>query len=181
MSIGPDYTILALDLATQTGWAQSRLDGAGLVSGSVRLRGKEPEEKGAHLQMIIMDHFKVMPFHHLIYEGAVPTSHLRGKTNVDTTYTAYGFPIAVGSTAINMGFPISRVLRVKVNDWRRHFIGTTSAGDRKETKRAVIARCRQLGWNPADDNEADALGILDYQRALLSPRYSASSGPLFTA
>jgi len=173
------YTILALDLASQTGWALSRLDGGEASSGTLRLAGDEPEEKGAVLLGWLIDMFTVSPFHHLIYEAPIPVSHMGGKTNARTTQITFGLPMVAGAAAIKLGVKGGRVRKARPNDVRKHFIGTRSAGDKNSTKRAVITRCRQLGFDPADDNEADALALLDYQRALLSKSFSAASGPLF--
>lgn len=176
----PDYQILALDLATTTGWARSRLDGDAHSSGAFRLKGDYPEEKGAVLATWIIDMYRVSPFHHLIYEAPLPVSHMGGKTNVNTTQIGFGLPMVAGAIALKLGVKMTRIKKVKPNDVRKHFIGKRSAGSREDTKRAVIMRCRQLGWHPADDNEADALAVLDYQRALLNASYGAASGPLFT-
>ena len=44
---------------------------------------------------------------------------------------------------------------------RKHFIGRGDLA-RAPAKAAVIRACRQRGWRPVDDNEADALALLDY-------------------
>lgn len=48
---------------------------------------------------------------------------------------------------------------------RRHFLGKVPRHT-KEIKEAVIARCRQLGWKPHMDDDADALALLDYTLAV---------------
>lgn len=46
---------------------------------------------------------------------------------------------------------------------RRHFLSPHKVPRKtKEIKEAVIARCRQLGWQPQMDDDADALALLDY-------------------
>lgn len=54
---------------------------------------------------------------------------------------------------------------------RKHFLGrgnTPKASN--DIKKAVIARCNQLGWEPETDHEADALAILDYALAIKGSR-----------
>lgn len=46
---------------------------------------------------------------------------------------------------------------------RKHFIGSAH-GLRDELKLAMLRRCRLLGWEPGNDNEADAAGIWDLAR-----------------
>lgn len=46
---------------------------------------------------------------------------------------------------------------------RKHFLGSAH-GLRDELKLAMLRRCRLLGWEPNNDNEADAAGIWDLAR-----------------
>ena len=61
---------------------------------------------------------------------------------------------------------------------RKHFIGTAKL-KRKEAKLATIARCKQLGWGPKNDDEADAAALWHYACCLTSRSYSISQTPLF--
>ena len=47
---------------------------------------------------------------------------------------------------------------------RKHFLGK-GRGKRDEMKEAVQHQCQLLGWDVADDNQADALCLMDYARA----------------
>ena len=49
---------------------------------------------------------------------------------------------------------------VPVGSIKRHVTGKGNA-----SKGAVLAAVRALGYSPADDNEADALAILEWARA----------------
>lgn len=53
-----------------------------------------------------------------------------------------------------------------IADVRQHFIGTSRIS-RADAKRAAIRMCQMQKWNPADDNAAEALGILSYTLACL--------------
>ena len=69
----------------------------------------------------------------------------------------------------------TEVWEVPPSTWRKHFLGR-GTGKRDDMKRAAIVRCSQLGWETFDDNQADALGLMDYARACF--RVSATVGPL---
>jgi Holliday junction resolvasome RuvABC endonuclease subunit len=51
---------------------------------------------------------------------------------------------------------------------RKHFLGT-GRGDRRTLKRLAMEACRRRGWDPENDDEADALGLLDYAAACWRP------------
>lgn len=51
---------------------------------------------------------------------------------------------------------------------RKHFIGK-GRGDRATLKRLTIDACKARGWSPENDDEADALGLLDYAVACWRP------------
>lgn len=63
---------------------------------------------------------------------------------------------------------------------RKHFIGKGSGIPREEMKRRTIEACRARGWNPVDDNVADALALLDYAMSVYNVP-GVKSGPLFGA
>lgn len=69
-------------------------------------------------------------------------------------------------------------LMVASSTVRRHFIGVGNLKS-KDAKLAVQARCRLLGWAVEDDNAADAVATWSYAMALLCPRWSPRSTPLF--
>ena len=178
---GGDLAILALDLATKTGWAYSRVDGSGEASGVLKLAGEQPEERAANLIRWIIGFARVSPFDHLVYEAPLPPSFMAGKTNVQTAQLLLALPVAAGAAALLMPrpLPMHRITQARPNDVRKHFIGMSTAGGREQTKRAVIARCRAMGWTPRDDNEADAIALLDYRRALLNSKLAVRATPLF--
>jgi len=61
---------------------------------------------------------------------------------------------------------------------RKHFIGTARL-KRKAAKAATIARCKQLGWKPKNDDEADAGALWDLACSMTSRSHSLSRTPLF--
>lgn len=59
--------------------------------------------------------------------------------------------------------------------WRKHFLGR-GTGKREDLKQLAMERCRILGWEVTDDNQAEALGLMDYSRACFG--LAATLGPL---
>lgn len=59
---------------------------------------------------------------------------------------------------------------------RKHFIGH---GRHPDPKRAVMDRCRLLGWEVSDDNAADAAATWAYAMSITYPQWSPKSTPLF--
>jgi hypothetical protein len=178
------YRVLALDLATTTGFAigaaGTDVNYAGIRSGSIRLKGETADERGAALLKFMRDLYRVEPYLHVVYEAPLATAHMAGKTNVNTTMLLFGLAMIAGATAIALGVRPDRIRRARPDDVRRHFLGVRSAGGRDETKRAVMARCRALGRDPGDDNEADAIALLDYQLSLLRPGHGIRTSPLIS-
>ena len=69
---------------------------------------------------------------------------------------------------------------VKPTEWRRHFLGPLPRGTRRrDFKRLACERCRVLGYDIKTDDEADALGILDYALARAKVASLTGAGPLF--
>lgn len=99
----------------------------------------------------------------------------------------------IGLVACVRGCAFNRNVRCEVahlGTVRKHFLGKSlsvkhfphlkPAAAKKAMKDEVVQRCRLLGWNPQDDNEADAYAIWDWACAVYAPRYQAKpSGELF--
>ncbi len=52
--------------------------------------------------------------------------------------------------------------KVEPNTWRKPFLGPDNTNRRKQLKGLVMQHCLLRGLSPKDDNEADAIGILEY-------------------
>lgn len=63
---------------------------------------------------------------------------------------------------------------------RKHFIGK-GRGDRKTLKDMTMRACRERGWDPDNDDEADALALLSYAADLLKLPTDWPVGGLFQA
>ena len=60
-------------------------------------------------------------------------------------------------------------MRVTTLQATQYFTGTTRHGGRAKKKAATIARCRQLGWETASDDVADALAVFAFAEGRLDP------------
>jgi hypothetical protein len=166
-------TILAIDPATQTGFA---LGVTGSVPQLITKRWSIPGDK-------LEDRFGRASY---FINGAL--------TGVD--YVAIEAPILaysntqwdtilllVGLHGIFTGAARSRqipVMVVAAASWRKHFLGTSKMeGGRGALKAEAMRRCRWLKWDAPDDNAADAAGIFNWAESQIAPEIATRSEPLF--
>lgn len=168
--------VLALDLASVTGWACGE-PGGSLEHGTIRFASSgachEAIFARAYQWMngMIGVHMPTL----VVWEAPLPTSFRRGSTNSDTTSLLFGLPAVIGAAAYeNRVFDIRKA---DTRDVRLHFIGCNPK--RTKAKPMVIRQCRAMGWDVSDDNEADALATWHYMCALLEPRLALRPTPLF--
>jgi crossover junction endodeoxyribonuclease RuvC len=169
--------IFALDLATQFGFCVGAMGGK-LVSGSIRCAPKGSGSGavfGGYMKSLT-DLIKVHQPRVVAYEAPFAPSVMRGHTSFNTTRVLLGLPAITEAVCDRMG--IWSVYEAKVQDVRQHFIGQSRL-QREDAKRAVIARCKMLGLEPKDDNEADAIALHDYVASIRNPRLAALRTPLF--
>lgn len=141
--------MLALDLGTTTGWALSTPDGV-IVSGTMSFRSGRYEGGG----------MRYLRFRSWLNEialragqiGAVHFEEVRRHIGTDAAHLYGGFLAHLAawcetSKIAYQGVPVGTIKR---------FI----AGKGNADKQAMIGAVRSRGFNPADDNEADAIAIL---------------------
>jgi Holliday junction resolvasome RuvABC endonuclease subunit len=139
---------LAVDLGTQFGFAINRADGR-VESGSVSLHAKRGEGDGMRfvkLNRWLVEAKNCHNFTDVVFED------VKRHVGVQAAH-AYG-----GYKAILQAFCERHQIAyvgVGVGVIKKRFTGNGAA-----KKEDMIARCRSLGFKPADDNEADALAIL---------------------
>ena len=144
--------ILALDLGQKTGWAVRNADGA-IASGTVEFKPGRFEGGGmvylrfrAWLQEVDETAGGIGAVY---FEEVRFASRRSGRTRVRRLPRP---PDRLGRDANKIpyrGVPVGTI--------KRHVTGRGNAD-----KDAVIAAVRALGFDPADDNEADALALLDW-------------------
>lgn len=142
-------TILALDLGSQLGWAL--LAGDGLINGgSENFRPQRFEGGG----------FRYLRFKRWLTEikqsvdgiDCLHFEEVRRHVSTDAAHAYGGFLATLTAWCEHHQIPYQGV---PVGTIKKHATGKGNAG-----KDAVIAAVRALGFDPADDNEADALALL---------------------
>jgi hypothetical protein len=160
--------VLALDLATTTGWALHRPGMERPFWGSERLPGK-PHEVGRaadRLERMLRDlyiaHKALGGISHFFFEA----QHVAEQMNIDTVYKL----IALGGIVEKFAFQVGAlVYKVNIAEWRKHFLGR-GAGFKAlklDQKELAIQRCAQYGWHTDVSDEAEALGILDFSLTMI--------------
>lgn len=149
MASPPAGTILALDLATITGWALRSTDGR-INSGTVSFRPSRYDGGGiryvrfrAWLESMAQDAAGI---------GVVHFEEVRRHLSTDAAHVHGGLLATLTSWCEQNGIAYQGV---PVGTIKRFITGKGNAD-----KAAVIAAVRARGFNPTDDNEADALAIL---------------------
>lgn len=155
--------ILALDIATVTGWALGSLD-CEPEAGRFRLP-KTGDDIGRFVNAY-RDWLVEMIDRHspsrVVYESPLTTPG--PQTNMMTLRKLGGLTVMTESVAVDMAVECKEA---NLSTIRKHFVGRGRApkdvkDGRKWFKAAVMDRCQVKGWHPADDNEADALALLDF-------------------
>ena len=115
---------------------------------------------------------------HLFFESAVD---MKFKSFAVTSKQLWQIG-AVLMVARRCNIPIEQVTP---NSWRLRFLGITKpvgiTGDkvRPELKRMAVKACAIRNWYVQSDDEAEALGILDFGLSTLSQRHASSRDVLF--
>ena len=142
-------SLLALDLGTTTGWAMGPPDG-GIVSGTVSFRPSRYDGGGirylrfrAWLDSVAEDADRI---------GAVYYEEVRRHLSTDAAHVHGGLLATLTAWCEQRAIAYQGV---PVGTIKRHVTGKGNAD-----KAAVVAAIRARGFNPTDDNEADALAIL---------------------
>jgi len=144
-------SILTLDLGTTTGWAMRLADGT-VVSGTMEFRPGRYEGGGMRFLRFrswldhLRDGAKAI--------GTVFFEEVRRHAGTDAAHVYGGFLAHLTAWCELNHIPYQGV---PVGVIKRHATGKGNAG-----KDAVIAAMQSKGFNPEDDNEADALAILSW-------------------
>lgn len=173
-------TYLSLDLSKRsTGWAAWQPGWDKPRYGSWALGSEFTSDGGVFckLHRNLADLRKLVAFEAIYYEQAILPANLSGNTNIRALSLAAGLAAHVLSFAEAFG---CRPCAINVGTWRKDYVGSDlvkgaqakarakralsggKASARDELKALTMARCRQLGFAPRKDDEADAIGILDF-------------------
>lgn len=167
--------VLALDLATVTGWAYGKPEEKPLF-GSQRF-GKQGSSRARTYRSfrLWLDVFcSARPPTMIVFESAATPSWMAGRTNIDTVKLLMGLTEHLEEWCCDR-FELREASTSQV---RTHFIGRNLQS--KIAKPLVVARCRERGWMVEDDNQGDACAIWDYQICCLRPDIGIATSPLFS-
>jgi hypothetical protein len=142
-------SILALDLGSTTGWAL-RNGRCRILHSTAEFRPTRFEGGGMRylrFERWLDDTLKIAGGIDAVYFEEV-----RRHLGTDASHIYGGFLATLTAWCEQQGIPYSGV---PVGTWKRHACGKGNAD-----KQAVIAAIRERGFEPADDNEADAIAIL---------------------
>lgn len=165
-----NWNVLALDLATKTGWAYGKANAAKPKSGSIKF-GEDGWSRPHRYR-----EFRgwVAGFCNLVKPDLIVFERAFVGKNVQVARFLYGLSEHLEELLYDCGIPVHEA---SVSEIRHHFCGRSPRGD--EGKELVKQTCRTLGWTFDDDNAADACALWDYQRSIIAPKFSARSTPLF--
>ena len=141
--------IVALDLATQTGWAVRKRDG-GILSGTVSFRSSRYD--GGGMRYLRFGNWLSQFAEATGSISAIYFEEVRRHLGTDAAHIYGGLLATLTAWCEQRRIPYQGV---PVGTIKRHVTGSGAAD-----KQAVIAAVRARGFAPADDNEADAIAIL---------------------
>jgi len=171
-------TTLALDLATNTGFALGDLSGV-KISGSRRFpsTGDDLYTFAKAFREWLTTGLKRHKPDRIVYEQPL----LPGETTLITCRKLYGLAWQTEITAGDLGYVgEQKIAEVMNNDWMKHFLGAGNVPRKSKDRKAAVQRmCKIRGFHFDDEDEADAIGILDYDLACSSPASAIFATPLF--
>lgn len=156
--------ILALDLSVKsTGFAYWKEGEAKPVGGTWELAAGISHAPRAFVRLHrhLRDINDACPLDAVVFEDPLPPHSVHGHTSIDVLKASAGLAAHVQSFAEAMGIRHRAVHQAR---WRRHFLGPQPRGVKTaDFKHMAMSRCRELGFEPIKHDEAEALGLLDYE------------------
>ena len=147
-------TLLALDLGTTTGWALRTPDRR-IVSGTQSFKPQRFEGGGMRFLRFVrwLDELQALSggLQHLAFE------EVRRHASTDAAHAYGGFLGQLSAWCEQRQIPYQGV---PVGTIKKHATGKGNAG-----KAEMIVAAKARGFDPVDDNHADALALLDWAMA----------------
>ena len=162
--------VAALDLATSTGIALGEPGGAPVCR--TESLG-DPQHRGAALLRVVSTLIRESAPDEIVIEA--PVLAMGATKSADALRVLVGLAEIAKAASIYLRTP---AVEIDVRTVRRHFLGFNPKG-REAAKRAVLARCRALGWRVRNDNEADAAALLDCRLSQICAAHAVAGAPLF--
>ncbi|KZK83002.1 hypothetical protein PsAD13_03204 [Pseudovibrio sp. Ad13] len=176
---------LALDLGVKTGWARWEPGLSKPVSGVFDCGAKDKAGGygGRSLSFYgwLLGKIESFGVTHLAIEDELPAISGKPMNRGNEQWQPAQHRLCEMAAVANQ-IPYQKITMQK---WRKHFIGRSVAprgvkNGRAWIKQQAIQRCKLLGWDPKDDNEAEALALMDFFRSTQSPSYAVQTTDLFT-
>lgn len=176
-----EVIILALDLATVTGFVRTNPQSDRPIGWSVRLRDKGTPIVHASRKLgpMLSELIRLHQVDLVAYEAPLPAGAARKHEQTGTSELLHGLAHCV--EAITACWQV-RCVSIHQQTWRKHFLGTARPDDPKGDCKRL---CRTLGWWEAgdwDDNTADAAGVWAWATGTFAGKAAAvqMAGPLFS-
>ena len=138
--------LLALDLGTKTGWAT--FDGKNRFSGMQHFKNDRFSGGGMRYLKFRKWLDTLPPVSHVVYE------EVRRHAATDAAHVYGGLMAVITSWCEERALPYAGV---PVGTIKKHWCGKGNAN-----KLAMIHEAKKRGYEAEDDNEVDALALLDY-------------------
>jgi hypothetical protein len=161
-------TVLALDIASVVGWCEGPLAGP-LHYGSHRL-APEGSGDGAVLAGMLTwlgQRLAVSKPAILVYEAPLDPRHMQ-KTTKATLRRLIGLPAVAEAIAYRFG--VYDVREIESGDLKLFWHGKRNLR-REIVKPLTMRKMRALGYEPRDEDAADAIAVHRYLAAYLDPAY----------
>ena len=149
-AVAPVQVVLALDLASTCGWAMRTASG-NITSGSAAFHlrpGEGPGLRFLRFRRFLIDTKAGNEVGRVFYE------QVRRHLSTDSAHAYGGFFAIMAAWCEGNGI---RYTGVPVGTIKKHATGKGNA-----KKGAMVEAMRLLGYDPEDDNEADALALLHW-------------------
>lgn len=167
------FTVLALDLATTTGWALHSPGMERPFFGATVLPGK-PRDVGMRAEALRKLLVEKQELYGPITDFVFEAQHVADNMAMDTVYML----IALGGFTEWFAHRVGgRCFKAHISEWRKHWIGRGGGFKRdrftkkylpgEDPKELAIQKCASFGWHTNVADAAEACGILDYYMNLL--------------
>lgn len=168
--------ILALDLATRVGWCAGTVDGP-LSYGSFRCAPEGSQSAAIFGGAMKWLAERVLAFKPriIVYEAPIDPRMLK-KINKDTIRRLNGMPAVIEAVAHNLG--VYDVREIETGDLKHYWHNRRNL-KREQVKRLTMEKMRSLGYDPQDEDAADAIAVHRYMAAVLVPELRLEASPLF--
>lgn len=183
--------ILALDVASTTGWAHAERDALAAWPTGGALEGGTGPTEGVSYGAIDLVKTAQLGYGRdtlgrILHEWMCALDRL--LADFDPEHVTFEAPILTRTTSLATGrrlYSLAGAVELACHRWRidvtecnnakvrKHFIDQGN-GPRDRLKELTIARCQARGWAPLDDNAADALATLDYAAFCMRKEFQAN-------